>query len=181
MSAGKDMASVESLAREVAEGMGLRLYEVRMLSQRGRSVLRVTVDKEGGHVPGQGVTVHECAQVSRELGALLDAEEPIAHAYDLEVSSPGVERPLRAPQHFIWAVGERVAVWTYPESGYPAEMEGVLLSYQEDTQVLAVRVAPTQKKKKGQKASPVPESEWQTLEVPLTAVTKARTRYDFSV
>jgi ribosome maturation factor RimP len=68
-------------------------------------VLRVFVDKRGG------VAIADCERLSREVGDLLDAEGMIPEAYDLEVSSPGLDRQLRKDREFRWAVGKRVRCW----------------------------------------------------------------------
>lgn len=72
---------------------------------RGKhALLRLYIDREGG------ITVDECAEVSGEVSALLDVHDPIKNAYTLEVSSPGVDRPLFTPEHFERFAGERARV-----------------------------------------------------------------------
>lgn len=95
---------VRSLADQVAKREGCLLYDVEFVGGgRGRT-LRVYIDKESG-----GVTVDDCSNVSRGLNLLLDVEDPIpGGAYNLEVSSPGLERTLRAPWQYRWALGKRV-------------------------------------------------------------------------
>jgi len=82
--------------------MGYELVEVEYLSTYGRWVLRLYIDK------GNGVTIDDCADVSRELGDIIDIKEIIDHEYVLEVSSPGLNRPLRREKDFIRAVGSRI-------------------------------------------------------------------------
>lgn len=175
---GADLARIEAMAQEAAEGHGLRLYEVRMIAQRGRSVLRIMVDRPGGNVPGQGVTVEQCADLSLELGQLFDAQETIPYAYDLEVSSPGVERPLEQARHFEWAVGEQVKLVMREGYGGPTELEGVLESFQGE--VLALRLPPKLKAKKGQRLNIPPREEWERVEIHRSDVRKARTSYPFA-
>jgi len=81
--------------------------------QAGRhSTLRVYIEHENG------ITVDNCADVSRQVSAILDVEDPITNEYDLEVSSPGVDRPLFKPAHFEQAQGEEVRVRTkLPQDG----------------------------------------------------------------
>lgn len=76
------------LASQVAEDEGLELVSADILGTGKRTMLRVVVDKEGG------VTVGDCEKMSRSLEALLDVEDPIKGPYVLEVSSPGLDRPL---------------------------------------------------------------------------------------
>jgi ribosome maturation factor RimP len=84
---------------------GLELVELEAAAHKGGGLLRLYIDR-----PGATVTVEDCERVSRRLGPVLDAADPIAGAYTLEVSSPGLDRPLRTPAHFARAVGARVKV-----------------------------------------------------------------------
>ena len=97
---------VEALVRPVVESAGLELVEVTFAKERGRPVLRVTIDKEGG------VDLDTIASASDQISRRLDLEEFTPGKYQLEVSSPGIERPLRAPRDFMRKVGERVKVKT---------------------------------------------------------------------
>ena len=83
---------------------GFELVEVEWLREGGAWVLRLYVDRPGG------VTVDHCQELSRTVEPVLDVEDLIQPAYHLEVSSPGVERPLRTPGHFQRFAGERVHV-----------------------------------------------------------------------
>ena len=149
---------VEELASEVAQAHGLTIYDVSLGTQRGGQVLRVTLVRP---CDDGGVSVGDCALVSRELGQILDAEEPIDSAYRLEVSSPGVERELNRPDHFVWAVGERVHVVYSHEMDTSEEIEGVLESYDPERQVMMVA------------------SKKRRVEIELGTVRKARTRFVF--
>jgi ribosome maturation factor RimP len=84
--------------------LGYELIELEYAAARGHGVLRLFIDGPAG------VTLEDCARVSRELSALLDAEDPIPGAYTLEVSSPGFDRLLRTRAHFGRFVGERIFV-----------------------------------------------------------------------
>ncbi|HEX9191018.1 MAG TPA: ribosome maturation factor RimP [Candidatus Deferrimicrobiaceae bacterium] len=92
------------LTREVARDLSLSLFDLEVAREGPRTILRVFVDREGG------VALSDITTYSRRLGALLDVEDPMAGAYVLEVSSPGVNRRLRRPEHFEAAVGRRVKV-----------------------------------------------------------------------
>lgn len=95
----------EALVRPVVESAGLELVEVVFGREGGRRVLRVTVDKEGG------VDLDTIAETSQKLSRRLDLEGFSLNApYSLEVSSPGVERPLKAPRDFKRQIGEQVKV-----------------------------------------------------------------------
>ncbi|MFN3740157.1 MAG: ribosome maturation factor RimP [Thermodesulfovibrionales bacterium] len=93
------------LAREVAEQEDLELVDIE-LSRGRRVVLRVFIDKEGG------VTIEDCERMSRALEALLDVEDPIKESYILEVSSPGLDRPLKGRHDFIRNMGRLARVIT---------------------------------------------------------------------
>src|SRR5439155_26350574 len=87
------LEKVRQLAGPLAAQEGLELVDVEIGGGGGRQTLRLFVDKEGG------VTLDDCTAVSRAVSPALDVEDPIARAYDLEVSSPGRERPLRRAHH----------------------------------------------------------------------------------
>jgi ribosome maturation factor RimP len=86
---------------------GYELVEVEWLRAGGRWTLRLFIDKQGG------VGIEDCRAVSQILDPVLDAEDFIEPGYDLEVSSPGVDRPLRKPEHFARYAGQRAHVKTY--------------------------------------------------------------------
>jgi ribosome maturation factor RimP len=94
----------EGLVRAVVESAGLELVDVAFGPQGPRRVLRVTVDRDGG------VDLDPIAQVSERISRRLDLEGFAPGPYSLEVSSPGLERPLRRPGDFARSVGERVKV-----------------------------------------------------------------------
>ncbi len=96
---------IEEVITPVLRDHGLQLVDLEWRPRRPRSVLRVTVDKPGG------VAIADCERVSREVGDLLDVAGLIEDAYDLEVSSPGLDRLLRTDREYRWAVGKRVRVW----------------------------------------------------------------------
>ena len=100
------------MVRPVVEAVGLELVEVAFGREHGRRVLRVTVDREGG------VDLDSITEASERISRRLDVEEFDPGPYQLEVSSPGVERPLRGASDFARSVGERVRVRT------TAPMEG---------------------------------------------------------
>lgn len=95
---------VRALAAPVAEGFGLELVDIVFTSEFGRRVLRVYIDKPGG------ITVDDCERVSRELSTVLDVEDPIPQSYSLEVSSPGLDRPLKTEKDFSRFAGRRARI-----------------------------------------------------------------------
>ena len=99
-------------------------------------VLLVTVDRVGG------VDLEALTDANRVVSALLDDLDPIPDRYTLEVSSPGVERTLRTPAHFVKAVGETVTVKTRPQVPGDRRLRGVLSAADDDGMELAVDNAP---------------------------------------
>jgi len=96
----------ETLVKPVIEGAGLELVDVTFGREGGRRILRLTVDRDGG------VDLETISMLSEKISRRLDFEGFEAGPYALEVTSPGVERPLRRPQDFRRAVGERVRAKT---------------------------------------------------------------------
>jgi len=99
---------VWELAEPLVFGAGLELIDVQYRPEGGRLVLRLLIDRPEG-----GVTIDELARVSRELGDVLDAHDAVSGRYQLECSSPGVNRPLLREPHFRRALGQRVRVRTH--------------------------------------------------------------------
>ena len=110
--------SIEDRARALAEPLiaaeGLELVDLEYVREQAGWVLRVFIDRPGGKVG-----LEECSVVSRALDPALDVEDLIPHEYSLEVSSPGLNRPLRKPEHFRKALGQKVKVKTYGPIGEP--------------------------------------------------------------
>jgi ribosome maturation factor RimP len=98
---------VRLLARPLAEESGLELVDVEFQAQGRRRVVRVLIDRPGG------ITVDECARFSRKLSDCLDMNQTLANSYNLEVSSPGIDRPLRTGEHYERFKGERAALTTH--------------------------------------------------------------------
>ncbi len=101
---GFDIGKVSQLVEPVLVEMGFELVGIEFLSDRGRWILRNLADKEGG------ITLDDCARASREVGALLDVKEIVRHEYVLEMSSPGLNRPLFKERDFLGSVGKKVKV-----------------------------------------------------------------------
>jgi len=100
---------VRDLVQPIADELGLTIYELEVLPSSQRGSVKVFLDREGASgEPGKGVTIGEISQVSKQLGYLLDVEDIIPFDYNLEVSSPGVERQLKRPEHFQALVGGQV-------------------------------------------------------------------------
>jgi ribosome maturation factor RimP len=124
---------VEALVGPVVEAAGMELVEVVVARERGRRILRVTVDREGG------VDLDAISELAERLSRRLDLEgyDPGAGPYALEVSSPGLERPLRSPRDFQRRIGQRVAVRTKEAVDGARSHEGALVSADGEAIVLA--------------------------------------------
>ena len=94
------------LAEQVVSSFGFELVDFEVRREGRRLVLCLYIDKPGG------ITLDDCAEVSREFSALLDAEDPVSERYQLEVSSPGLNRPLKKPADFQRATGKLVQIKT---------------------------------------------------------------------
>jgi ribosome maturation factor RimP len=110
---------VSAIVEPIAERLGLSLYDV---DQPG-GTLRVMLDAHGG------VDLDTLADATREISSALDAEQPMAGSYTLEVSSPGLERPLRRADHWRGAVGDRVRVKLMPGVEGDRRADGVLVGF----------------------------------------------------
>ena len=119
---------VRAIAAPLAAGEGLELVDVELAGAGGRTTLRLYIDRAGG------VSLDDCTSVSRAVSAALDVEDPIEGAYDLEVSSPGLDRPLRTPEHFQKFAGEEVRIKAYgpiPELEDRKTFHGTLRGFEE--------------------------------------------------
>jgi ribosome maturation factor RimP len=94
--------------RETIAGLGFELVDVRVGGSTSRRVVRIRMDVPGGGRPGHGVTSSDCQLVSRTLEAALEAAGAVGPQWELEVSSPGIERPVRFPEHWQRYVGREV-------------------------------------------------------------------------
>jgi ribosome maturation factor RimP len=148
---------IEALLTEPVAGLGCRLLEAR-LRQEGRWVLRLIIDKAPAELdPTGAVTLDDCARVSELAGRILDVEDPIPRAFFLEVSSPGVFRPLRERRHFEQSVGRMIRLTIAPEV-LPEKKDCTFRAVLKAVEGEALRL----------------EAEGKSLTVPLEAVKKAR-------
>src|SRR5437667_12333047 len=102
---------VRSVATRVAAGYGLEIFDVQFRREAPGMILRVQIDRPGPAASAEeSVSVEDCARVSRDLSAVLDVEDVVPTAYTLEVSSPGLDRPLRRPDDYRRFAGRRAKV-----------------------------------------------------------------------
>ena len=93
---------VTSLAVPLAEELGYSLWDVEYVREGAEYYLRITIDRE------EGITIDDCETFSRAIDPILDEADPITDSYHLEVSSPGVERDIKTPEHIAYCLGETV-------------------------------------------------------------------------
>lgn len=117
---------VRELAQPVADGLGLTLWDVRFQKEGADMYLRIIIDKQGG------VDINDCEQMSRAIDPVLDEADPISSAYYLEVSSPGLGRPLTRPAHFEQTLGSEVRLHTIRPIDGQRDFVGRLAAYSGD-------------------------------------------------
>ena len=132
--AGVDLARVRASIGPVLSSHGVSLVELEWVTDRAGWVLRLTIEHEGTTDQGGGVMLEDCVEVSRGVSAVLDAEDFIVPHYNLEVSSPGLDRPLRTAAEFARFTGKLCRV----KLGHPAPdgqklLRGALLEAPEGT------------------------------------------------
>jgi len=117
---------ITELVQPSLQQFGVDLYAAQWDGRSQPPTLRLLIEKAGG------VSLDDCEQVSTAVSAVLDAYDPIETAYQLEVSSPGAERPLRSPEEWRASVGRRVNV-QYRNGDAETVVEGRLLAVEQDT------------------------------------------------
>ncbi len=127
MSTGsKNVARVVSeLIRPTAEGFGYQLWDVEYVKEGARMILRITIDSD------RGITIDDCEKMHRAIDPLLDEADPIADAYYLEVSSPGIERELRTEEHILACIGQRVELRLFAPIDGVKSLVGTLASFED--------------------------------------------------
>ena len=123
---------VTEIAKPIVEAQGCELWDVEYVSEGGQWFLRIYIDK------ADGVSIEDCEAVSREVSAQLDVADPISGNYTLEVSSPGLDRPLFTPAHFARFLGEQAKVsLKLPQDGR-RRLQGRILRAEAGTVVFAL-------------------------------------------
>lgn len=115
------------LVMPIIEANNLELVDVEYVKEGSDYYLRVYADKEGG------ITINDCETVSRALSDLLDKDDYIEEAYILEVSSPGLTRPLKKENDYRRSVGKIVEIKTFAKVNGAKEFQGILKSYDEES------------------------------------------------
>ncbi len=123
-------AKAEELVLPLVEANNFELVDVEYVKEAGTWYLRIYIDKEGG------ININDCELVSRAFSEILDKEDPIEDAYILEVSSPGLGRPLKKDKDFQRNLGEEVEVRTYKPINKQKEFVGLLDAWDKETVTL---------------------------------------------
>jgi len=140
---------VAPVATRVAARQGCELVDCKYVNDGGRWFLRVYIDREGG------VTIGDCSSVSRQMSAILDVEDFIPPAYHLEVSSPGLDRPLNTPDDYQRFSGEPIKIRTAAPVHGRRRFRGTLDKFENETVTLT-------------------DSNGEVFEIPLDKVRSAR-------
>jgi len=129
-----NMANAKNTAEKVREALeaqinslGYRLWDVEFVKEASEWYLRFTIDSD------EGITIEDCEKVHRFIDPLLDELDPIEQSYHLEVSSPGVERDIRTPEHFAACIGETVEIKLFAPLDGKKNYSGTLLSFENQT------------------------------------------------
>ncbi|MCR5527840.1 MAG: ribosome maturation factor RimP [Saccharofermentans sp.] len=126
--AGRDYESrTESLLMPIIEENNFELVDVEWVKEGPNWYLRAYIDKEGG------ITIDDCELVSKALEEKLDKEDFISEAYVLEVSSPGLDRPLKKEKDFARSIGKEVEIHFYKPVDKIKEIYGILESYDQES------------------------------------------------
>jgi ribosome maturation factor RimP len=140
---------IESLVEALLKAEGLELVDLEFRKEARGWVLRIYMDKPGG------VTLDDCSDLSREIGDQIEVNELIPHSYTLEVSSPGLDRPLKKEKDFLRSIGKLIQLSTKVPLEGQTFFKGILLDFQVSG---ALRLAENKK----------------TWEIPVGHITKAR-------
>lgn len=124
-----------ALIAPVVEAMECQLWGMDYMSRGRYTTLRLYIDRDAAD---GGVTLDDCERVSRQVGSVLDVEDPIGNRYTLEVSSPGVDRPLFSAEQYALYVGEEVSLKTRAPIDGRRKFKGRLEAVSGDSVVLIV-------------------------------------------
>jgi len=149
----RDQTHLWELFEPVVNGMGFDLIEIEHFPNPKHGVLRLFIDKPMDS-ESEGVVIEDCSAVSRQISALIDVEDPIRGQFNLEVSSPGLDRPLRRLQDFQRFTGSLVKLKTVMPLEGQRNFTGRLLEANEDAVVI--------------------ETDEEEISLPMNAIEKAR-------
>ena len=158
------LGEIRAIAERVATSYRLEIFDIGLHRESIGWVLRVTVDRPGSETPGtdphrESVSIGDCAQLSRDLSAVLDVEITFEHAYTLEVSSPGLDRPLRHLEDCRRFVGRLAKIVTTEAIDGQHSLTGRIAKVDGDTVAI--------------------ESGERTSQIPWSVVARARLEVEF--
>jgi len=149
----RELTHLWELFEPVVNGMGYDLIEIEHFPNPKHGVLRLYIDKE------DGITIDDCSDVSRQISALIDVEDPVRGQFNLEVSSPGMDRPLRRVMDFQRFTGSKVKLKTIMPFEGQRNFSGRLLEADEESVVI--------------------ETDTEEITIPMSALEKARVVPEF--
>ena len=146
---------VEALVEPCITELGYRIWDVEYVKEGTEWYLRITLDSD------DGIDIDDCEKVSRAINPIIDEADPIDDFYYLEVSSPGLERVLRKPEHFEASIGSEIEIRLFaPDENKKKSYTGILSAYDEES--LTVDIAETSQK------------------IAMNKISKVQTVFDFS-
>ena len=149
----RELTHLWELFEPVVNGMGYDLIEIEHFPNPKHGVLRLYIDKE------EGITIDDCSDVSRQISALIDVEDPVRGQFNLEVSSPGMDRPLRRVKDFQRFTGSKVKLKTMMPLDGQRNFSGRLLEADEESLTI--------------------ETDTEEITIPMSALEKARVVPEF--
>ena len=129
--------TIRAIAERVAQARGLEVWDIQSRRESTGHVVRVFIDRPGpAATPDESVSVEDCAEVNRELSTILDVEDPLPFAYTLEVSSPGLDRPLRNDGDYARFAGRLAKIVVSEAVNNQKAFEGRLRGVENDAVLL---------------------------------------------
>ncbi len=119
------------------ENMGYELVRVKMQGSGGAKALQIMIDR----IDGKAINVDDCERVSRQISVVLDVEDPIADPYDLQVSSPGLDRPLTREKDFVKYAGSDIKLESRTKINGQAKFRGKLVGVENGNIVVDLNIA----------------------------------------
>ena len=125
-------ATIEEIVQPIVDEKNFEIVDIEYVKEAGEYYLRVYLDKEGG------ISLSDCEVVSRELSEILDKKDPIKENYFLEVSSPGLDRPLKKDKDFVRYAGRDVEIKLYKPWNGSKQFEGELVGLTEENNIRVI-------------------------------------------
>ena len=131
------LEQIRAIAERVARSRGLEIWDIQSRRETNGHVVRVFIDRPGpAATPEDSVSIEDCEQVNREIGTILDVEDPLPFTYTLEVSSPGLDRPLRDADDYRRFAGRLAKIVVREPVDNQKAFEGRLLGIEQDDVLL---------------------------------------------